>query len=281
MNFLLHGSTSRTIASICFESKEPREPTHEVSRGKPNTSICKHLCLELSEPLSPYSRSLSSLPFSSLSLLSFCQSGCKRFQGSLRSPRVCGCSEMQQKRRGGPKDTTRSVFLGSLFRSGTTSWRGGGPHCRTSSRRLSSATKGREKQHRRHAEGRYEAKRGAYPNPLSLPSARAFSLPPPYCPVSPLPGTLLGVPCSLTFAPISANLTLEPLPFVTSQCRPRWRDARPTLRGFSRVFLDTSPRLDRSAVSESFFLGFVFFVSFFFFFFEDEWGFVDSGSGLH
>lgn len=43
---------------------------------------------------------------------------------------------------------THSVFLGSLFRSGTTSWRGGGPHCTTSSRRLSFACKGREKQHR-------------------------------------------------------------------------------------------------------------------------------------
>ena len=74
--------------------------------------------------------------------------GCKRFQGSLPSPRN------PRRKRNGPKDTAgpvASVFLGSLFRSGTTSWRGGGPHCRTSSRRLSFAAKGREKQNAKRA----------------------------------------------------------------------------------------------------------------------------------
>lgn len=74
--------------------------------------------------------------------------GCKRFQGSLPSPRN------PRRKRNGPKDTAgpvASVFLGSLFRSGTTSWRGGGPHCRTSSRRLSFAAKGREKRNAKRA----------------------------------------------------------------------------------------------------------------------------------
>lgn len=57
-------------------------------------------------------------------------------------------SAAKAKRPEGHRGPRASVFLGSLFRSGTTSWRGGGPHCRTSSRRLSFASKGREKQHR-------------------------------------------------------------------------------------------------------------------------------------
>lgn len=123
-------------------------------------------------------------------------------------------SATKAKRPEGHRGPRASVFLGSLFRSGTTSWRGGGPHCRTSSRRLSFASKGREKQHRQRSKVVMKRNDQAPTDPsfsLSLPLSRfhfsssfSSSRSSTDCPVDPH----AEIP-SACYASISPNLCLD------------------------------------------------------------------------